>query len=354
MLTLAHSVVDEVRRRALVRLDVRGTPIVEMWHASTLGLGRALPAALALQRFATTPEATQAISSGRAGRRRSRRATSPRRHFVAIRRALKDEHRIEGGESDRVRAPGDGVSTRHDHKNWASRRGGSRPRRAGINRALPSDGVRLFEAPPLARRDWVRRPPLCGACTRASSARAEVEDPTARPAHAPPEHRPPGVRVRLTRLGWFDRRSDCLELARRWARWRPPIAAPPPRTSAVIAGSDRSRFRPGRFPPPPERSPRVLGHSGGSRSSLVTALTRCGPGYALSRERAQLTHSNAPRPAERSTCRPASSARLDAQYRNPSVAQPPTGSTARSTHNPCTGRSGRDRHADLRLARITN
>ena len=48
VLTLAHSVVDEVRRRALVRLDVRGTPIVEMWHASTLGLGRALPAALAL------------------------------------------------------------------------------------------------------------------------------------------------------------------------------------------------------------------------------------------------------------------------------------------------------------------
>jgi DNA-binding transcriptional LysR family regulator len=67
LLTLAHAVVEEVRRRALVRLDVRGTPIVEMWHASTLGLGRALPAALALQRFATTPEATQAISSGRAG-----------------------------------------------------------------------------------------------------------------------------------------------------------------------------------------------------------------------------------------------------------------------------------------------
>ena len=67
LLTLSHAVVDEVRRRALVRLDVRGTPIVEMWHASTLGLGRALPAALALQRFATTPEATQAISTGRAG-----------------------------------------------------------------------------------------------------------------------------------------------------------------------------------------------------------------------------------------------------------------------------------------------
>jgi LysR family transcriptional regulator, low CO2-responsive transcriptional regulator len=67
VLALAHSVVDEVRRRALVRLDVRGTPVVELWHASTLGLGRALPAALALQRLATTPDATQAISTGRAG-----------------------------------------------------------------------------------------------------------------------------------------------------------------------------------------------------------------------------------------------------------------------------------------------
>ena len=67
VLTLAHSVLEEARRRALTRLDVRGTPIVELWHASTLGLGRALPAALALQRFATTSEATQAISTGRAG-----------------------------------------------------------------------------------------------------------------------------------------------------------------------------------------------------------------------------------------------------------------------------------------------
>jgi LysR family transcriptional regulator, low CO2-responsive transcriptional regulator len=67
VLTLAHSVVAEVRRRALVRLDVGGTPTVELWHASTLGLGRALPAALALQRFATTSDATQAISTGRAG-----------------------------------------------------------------------------------------------------------------------------------------------------------------------------------------------------------------------------------------------------------------------------------------------
>ena len=68
LLALAHSVLDEVRRRALVRLDVRGTPSVEMWHASTLGLGRALPAALSMQRFAATPEATHAISSGRTGK----------------------------------------------------------------------------------------------------------------------------------------------------------------------------------------------------------------------------------------------------------------------------------------------
>jgi DNA-binding transcriptional LysR family regulator len=67
ILTLTHSVLEEVRRRALVRIDVRGTPILELWHASTLGVGRALPSALALQRFATTSDATQAISTGRVG-----------------------------------------------------------------------------------------------------------------------------------------------------------------------------------------------------------------------------------------------------------------------------------------------
>jgi DNA-binding transcriptional LysR family regulator len=66
-LTLGHSVLTELRRRTLARLDVRGTPLIELWHASTLGLGRALPAALALQRFATTPEATQAMATGRVG-----------------------------------------------------------------------------------------------------------------------------------------------------------------------------------------------------------------------------------------------------------------------------------------------
>jgi DNA-binding transcriptional LysR family regulator len=77
VLTLAHSVIEEVRRRALQRVDVRGTPILELWHASTLGYGRALPAALALQRFAGTPEATQAMSRGRAGTASRRGRTTP-------------------------------------------------------------------------------------------------------------------------------------------------------------------------------------------------------------------------------------------------------------------------------------
>jgi DNA-binding transcriptional LysR family regulator len=67
VLTLSHSVLAELRSRSLVALDVRGTPLTELWHASTLGLDRALPAALTLQRFATTPEAMQAMSAGRVG-----------------------------------------------------------------------------------------------------------------------------------------------------------------------------------------------------------------------------------------------------------------------------------------------
>ncbi|MGZ4166624.1 MAG: LysR substrate-binding domain-containing protein [Solirubrobacteraceae bacterium] len=80
VLTLAHTAIEALRRRALTRIDVRGTPMLEMWHASTLGFGRALPAALALQRFATSPEATQAISSGRAGSASSR--ARPRPHVT--------------------------------------------------------------------------------------------------------------------------------------------------------------------------------------------------------------------------------------------------------------------------------
>jgi LysR family transcriptional regulator, low CO2-responsive transcriptional regulator len=61
MLAIAHTVHDAIRRGGLRRLDVRGTPRDGMWHATTLHAGRRSPAADALRRFVTTPEATQAI-----------------------------------------------------------------------------------------------------------------------------------------------------------------------------------------------------------------------------------------------------------------------------------------------------
>jgi molybdate transport repressor ModE-like protein len=63
MLAIAHTVVDELRRGALVRLDVAGTPLEGLWHASALAGDRPPPAAQALRRFVTTPEATQAMLS---------------------------------------------------------------------------------------------------------------------------------------------------------------------------------------------------------------------------------------------------------------------------------------------------
>jgi DNA-binding transcriptional LysR family regulator len=63
MLAVAHTVLDELRRGAVVRLDVRGTPLDQLWYATVLGLERRTPAASAFQRFVTTPEATQAMLS---------------------------------------------------------------------------------------------------------------------------------------------------------------------------------------------------------------------------------------------------------------------------------------------------
>jgi LysR family transcriptional regulator, low CO2-responsive transcriptional regulator len=61
MLAVAHTVIDDLRRATLVRLDVRGTPIEELWHCSTLPSDRRSPAASALRRFVGTPEAVQAV-----------------------------------------------------------------------------------------------------------------------------------------------------------------------------------------------------------------------------------------------------------------------------------------------------
>lgn len=70
MLALAHAVRDDVRRGAVVRLPVEGTPLTGLWWAGVPGDGAATSAARALQRFLTTPDATSALLSGRSDRAR--------------------------------------------------------------------------------------------------------------------------------------------------------------------------------------------------------------------------------------------------------------------------------------------
>ncbi len=67
MLAVAHTVVGALRRGALSRLDVRGTPVEGLWHATALPGGRRPAAAWTLLRFVTTPEAVHAMLSGGAG-----------------------------------------------------------------------------------------------------------------------------------------------------------------------------------------------------------------------------------------------------------------------------------------------
>ncbi|MCW2634252.1 MAG: LysR family transcriptional regulator [Blastococcus sp.] len=61
LLALEHAVCGDLRRGALVRLPAAGTPVTGMWWATVPGAGRAAPAARALQRFLTTPDATTAL-----------------------------------------------------------------------------------------------------------------------------------------------------------------------------------------------------------------------------------------------------------------------------------------------------
>jgi DNA-binding transcriptional LysR family regulator len=67
MLALWHATAVELRTRSVVRLAVRGTPVVDLWYASTLPDGYCLTGASALRRFAATAEATQAIAAPRRG-----------------------------------------------------------------------------------------------------------------------------------------------------------------------------------------------------------------------------------------------------------------------------------------------
>ncbi|MEA2323955.1 MAG: LysR family transcriptional regulator, low CO2-responsive transcriptional regulator [Solirubrobacteraceae bacterium] len=66
-LAVAQTVVDQLRRGDLVRLDVRGTPLQGLWHATCLPPDRRTAAAWALMRFVTTPEAVQAMLTGSTG-----------------------------------------------------------------------------------------------------------------------------------------------------------------------------------------------------------------------------------------------------------------------------------------------
>jgi hypothetical protein len=61
MLAVAHTVMDDLRRGTLVRLDVRSTPLEVLWHCTTLAADRRSPVASALRRFVATPEAVQAV-----------------------------------------------------------------------------------------------------------------------------------------------------------------------------------------------------------------------------------------------------------------------------------------------------
>jgi LysR family transcriptional regulator, low CO2-responsive transcriptional regulator len=62
MLVLSH-----IQTSSVTRLAVRGTPVEDLWYASTLPDGHCLTGASALRRFAATPEATQAIAAPRRG-----------------------------------------------------------------------------------------------------------------------------------------------------------------------------------------------------------------------------------------------------------------------------------------------
>ena len=67
MLALWHTAAVELRTRSIVRLAVRGTPVIDRWYASTLADGHCLTGASALRRFAATPDATQAVAAPRRG-----------------------------------------------------------------------------------------------------------------------------------------------------------------------------------------------------------------------------------------------------------------------------------------------
>ena len=64
---IAHLISNELGRRALVTLDVEGTPVDLLWYATMLVPSRRSAAAAALARFMTTPDATHAMHAPASG-----------------------------------------------------------------------------------------------------------------------------------------------------------------------------------------------------------------------------------------------------------------------------------------------
>lgn len=67
MLALWHATAAALRQRTVARLAVRGTPVVDLWYATTLPDEHCLTGAARLRRFTTTAEATQAMAAPRRG-----------------------------------------------------------------------------------------------------------------------------------------------------------------------------------------------------------------------------------------------------------------------------------------------
>jgi len=64
---VAHLVTQEISRRSLVALSVQGMPVSLLWYATTLASNRRSPAASALLRYLTTPDATHAMHAPLSG-----------------------------------------------------------------------------------------------------------------------------------------------------------------------------------------------------------------------------------------------------------------------------------------------
>jgi len=75
MLAVAHVVRRELEAAELVQVPFPGTPLTGLWWATTLSGSRAVPAALYLQRFAASAEATEAMMAAAGPRGLVRRGT---------------------------------------------------------------------------------------------------------------------------------------------------------------------------------------------------------------------------------------------------------------------------------------